>query len=293
MKDHAAFWLQSKLAELTSDKKSTTSFDEKPSDTDRAQSREEWKNLSLEGKGYPQGLSFSPILSTNALERAFPRARSKNITMYMDDGLIYGETKAEVTQIINKLEKALIKLGISLAPEKSGWVREDWRFIKSSRFLGIRVKEDGSLISETRNGVSREFPNPLPYEEYQKFCENLEIKVSTSEKVYKTILEPKGKEEVIKLGNVMGNILNYMYAPSSTRDDQEWKIMEGNIKAMQKIKKTKHLTLQKLEKYFPEPITRPGLGDKLEAIRLQSVSSIAAIRLLRYLKEKRNRRVKA
>lgn len=260
---------------------------------DRAKGRESWKNLSQDGRGFPQGLSFSPILSTNALERALPEASEKNLTMYMDDGLIYGDSKAEVTQMINKLESALSELGINLAPEKSGWVRENFTFVKDSKFLGIKILDDGSLRSETRNGTSRPFPNPLPKEEYIEFCENLEINASTARITYDEILVPKGKEHIIWMGRVMGNILNYMYAPEADRNEQEWKIMEGRMKYCQRILRNKHKTLQKLERYFPEPITRPGLGEKLESIRTTSISSIASIRLLRYLREKRNRRVRA
>jgi len=267
-------------------------FDD-PSYWDRAEGREEWKNLSQEGRGFPQGLSFSPILSTNALERALPEASSKHLTMYMDDGLIYGNTKSEVIQQKAHLEKALDKLGISLAPEKSGWIRENSVFVKDSRFLGIKILEDGSLVSQTRAGTSRPFPQPLERDEYIKFCETLEINASTARITYDDILKPKGKEHVIWLGNVMGNILNYMYAPESSRNDQEWLIMEGRMKACKRILSNRHKTLARLEKYFPEPITRPGLGEKLEAVRLTSISSIASIRLLRYLREKRNRRVRA
>lgn len=260
---------------------------------EREEGREEWKNLSQEGRGFPQGLSFSPILSTNALERALPEASSKNLTMYMDDGLIYGNTKSEVLQQKAHLEKALDKLGISLAPEKSGWIRENSVFVKDSRFLGIKILEDGSLVSQTRAGTSRPFPQPLEREEYIKFCETLEINASTARITYDDILKPKGKEHVIWLGNVMGNILNYMYAPESSRNDQEWLIMEGRMKACKRILSNRHKTLTRLERYFPEPITRPGLGEKLEAVRLTSISSIASIRLLRYLREKRNKRVRA
>jgi len=66
------------------------------------------------------------------------------------------------------------------------------------------------------------------------------------------------------------------------------------MKAIERILRTRHKTLDKIEKYFPEPITRPGLGERLESVRLQSVSSIAACRLLRYLRVKRNnKRVRA
>jgi len=264
------------------------------SNEDRAIGRDMWKNLAQEGRGFPQGLSISPILSTNLLERTLPDLTSNNITMYMDDGLIYGNTKAEVLQIINKLEAALEKLGISMAPEKSGWVRENWTFVKSSKFLAIRIKEDGTLISETRSGTTRAFPNPLNWEDYKEFCNNLEINPSLQRITYKEIYEVKGKEHIIGLGNIMGNILNYMYAPEQDHNSQELKILRGRMSAIEKILKTRHKTLDKLEHYFPEPITRPGLGERLEAVRLGSVSSIASCRLLRYLKVKRmNKRVRA
>jgi len=259
---------------------------------DRARGRDAWKNLGQRGRGFPQGLGISPILSTNALERALPKDQ-KHLLMYMDDGLIYGHTRKEVEQTIEKLNVALTQLGITLAPEKSGWIREDWSFTRSSKFLAIRINKDGTLVSETRNGTSRPFPNPLGREEYLEFAETLEIVPSTARITYDDIYMPLGKEKVIWLGGVMGNILNYMYAPESSRDAQEWRIMEGRMKSMLKILRTRHLTLQKIEKYFPEPITRPGLGEKLEAVRLSSVSSIAAIRLLRYMRGRKNRRVRA
>jgi len=265
---------------------------EKETMEDRARGRERWKNLSQEGRGFPQGLSFSPILSTNALERVL-RVTERNLLMYMDDGLIFGDTKETVTKIIIRLEKALTKLGIQLAPEKSGWIREQWKFVKTSKFLAIRIKEDGTLVSETRSGTSREFPNPLDSESYQEFCDTLEIAPSTSRITYNEIYLPKGKEYVIWLGNIMGNILNQLYAPDADHDKQEIKIMEGKLKSMEKTLRTRHKTLDKIEKYFPESIFRVGLGEGMEALRLTSISSIAAIRLLRYLREKKNRRVKA
>jgi len=219
---------------------------------------------------------------------------SENLTMYMDDGLIYGNTKEEVDQIITKLERALAQLGITLAPEKSGWVRENWTFVKPSKYLAIRIKEDGTLDSETRSGTRRNFPNPLSWWDYEEFCKHLEINASTVRITYKEIYEPKGKEQIIWLGNCMGNILNYMYAPEEGHSEQEERIMRGKMKAIQRILRNRNKVLDKLEKYFPEPITRPGLGERLEAVRIGSISSIASCRLLRYLKVKRNnKRVRA
>lgn len=264
-----------------------------PSHHDRAIGRDNWKGLDKEGRGYPQGLSFSPLLSTNSLERELRDVSDKELLMYMDDGLIFGKTAEAVKNTIAKLQSALTKLGITLAPEKSGWIRENWSFVKSSKFLAIRINEDGTLVSETRSGTTRAFPNPLEYGDYLEFCANLEIEASTARIIYKDIYEPKGKEHIIWLGNVMGNILNYMYSPEASHDAQEIKIMKGRMAAIEKILRTRHKTLDKLEKYFPESITRPGLGERLEAVRLTSVSSIAAIRLLRYLRGRKNRRVRA
>lgn len=116
---------------------------------EREQGRDHWKGLGVEGKGLPQGSPISPFLATLMTDVHF-RGLEGNILMYMDDGLIYGNTRAEVEGKIKLLEETLKKLGLELAPDKCGYVKEEAEG-KLFKFLGIRT--DGQrMFQATREG---------------------------------------------------------------------------------------------------------------------------------------------
>jgi len=131
----------------------------------RAVHRDRSKGLGIKGQGFPQGLNISPFLSCLKLMRVL--GDQPGLVMYMDDGLIYGPSKAIVLERIRRFEERISTIGLSLSLEKSGWIREELE-IKSFRFLGLRL-EKGIFRSETRKGVQESLVRyETDFEEYDK-----------------------------------------------------------------------------------------------------------------------------
>jgi hypothetical protein len=140
---------------------------------DRALERDRWKGLGRENHGFPQGANFSPFLSCLVLAKAVQFL--PGLIMYMDDGLIYANTKAELGQRIRRLKERLETIGLKLAEEKSGIVKTPLEF-KGIKFLGIRVHPERDMWSETRSGTIKPARvNLLTKTEYEKLAHYLEI----------------------------------------------------------------------------------------------------------------------
>lgn len=96
-------------------------------------------------KGLPQGGGISPTLSVQALDELF--RLNPTAVMYADDGIIFDEP--------NLTSNTLKISGITIHPEKSGYVKRNGVWEKQLKFCGM--KYDGNtdqLWSETRKGKS-------------------------------------------------------------------------------------------------------------------------------------------
>jgi hypothetical protein len=104
-------------------------------------------------KGFPQGGNFSPFLSV--VQLALLRAQKfALLLMYADDGLFYAMKRIAVQRVVNLFRD----IGIEVNMEKSGWVRENWKWRKPLKFLGLEY--DGvekKLRASTREGATLEF----------------------------------------------------------------------------------------------------------------------------------------
>ena len=70
----------------------------------------------------------------------------------MDDGILFARNKAEMEKTIQLLKDCLGYLGLEIAPEKSGYIKEEGTWIKSSKFLGLRfLPEENTIMSDTRS----------------------------------------------------------------------------------------------------------------------------------------------
>lgn len=121
-------------------------------------------------KGLPQGLGVSPFLSTLLIDDIL----EGGIIMYADDGLIYGKSKEKVEKLREKFERKLSKLGITIAEEKSGWVKEAGEWKKPLKFLGITYEGKADLLKITsRKGVNCELEWKVDKESRGKYIEDL------------------------------------------------------------------------------------------------------------------------
>jgi len=79
-----------------------------PTLEDRALGRDDWKDLNLPGRGVPQGLGISPFLATLLTHNAFfDLGRLGHITMYMDDGLLFANSKEEMEWVLKEFRRGL------------------------------------------------------------------------------------------------------------------------------------------------------------------------------------------
>jgi len=86
-------------------------------------------------KGLPQGLSISPLLCTLAVEQFKP---PKGTFMYVDDGVFIGDEEG-FTEFFMFIQE-IMYAGAFLAPEKSGYV------VDSFKFLGCEINLKKSFI---------------------------------------------------------------------------------------------------------------------------------------------------
>jgi len=139
---------------------------------EREISRDKWQGLGVDNKGFPQGANTSPFLTCLAVQRVC--GNFSGLLMYVDDGLLFGETREEVENKINLFKEKLTQIGVSLAEEKSRWIREGDE-IKSFKFLGLRLDEE-MLRSETRSGTVKPIElEPYSFEDFDKLANFLEI----------------------------------------------------------------------------------------------------------------------
>lgn len=98
--------------------------------------------------GVPQGLPISPLLATLALEVT---STPKNLVMYADDGLIFGDNEDERNKWFEELEFN----GISTASEKTGRVENEFRFLGTDWNIKERwVKYENHILKWSKEEES-------------------------------------------------------------------------------------------------------------------------------------------
>lgn len=103
----------------------------------REKARDSWKQLGIPGKGVPQGLGTSPLLST-ILTDTYLKSIEDNLLMYMDDGLIFAETRTELDGVLTRMKTLLKSFGVEIEPKK---IRNDKRRREMDKIFEIlRIK---------------------------------------------------------------------------------------------------------------------------------------------------------
>lgn len=176
-------------------------------DLERALAREEWKGLLRATKGVPQGLAWSPLISTCCLEQAVEnndKTLSKKLLMYMDDGLLFADTKEELEEAIASFKEIVKGIGIEIAEEKSGIVKEEGKWLKErTKFLGLEyVATEDNLVSKTRSGTVKSLPikgSEDQLKTIQGWHKEVEHPYMTRQEL-DTLINTKGYEAGLKYG---------------------------------------------------------------------------------------------
>jgi hypothetical protein len=217
------------------------------SEKDRALGRDNWKDLNLETQGVPQGTSFGPFLSSLAVSVYYKEQALKDWIMYIDDGLIFHNTAEELAEKLVRLNKALDKMSVELAPEKSRLHTYESLIDNSIKFLGIRFKNTpGTLIhrrnfftisSDTRSGTVKNLP-PINTEQMLTILENMLQEGAITLSKYKyarwAVLQSRMRigfeADVVTLSikyNFFGYLLSWLYNPEMDMETTKRRINEG------------------------------------------------------------------
>jgi hypothetical protein len=264
----------------------------------RSDRREEWKGLSTPDHGYPQGANTSPFLSCLTLMKAV--GEIPGLIMYMDDGIIYANTKKELNKRIEYFKTKLTEIGLELEPSKSKLVKEGGKF-EGLKFLGIRLTKDLELHSETRKGTIKASdlkPTDLDHLESLMFAYNVprdivkdiweqliedftsdESQMTNSEKriskwlKHKALDKLKGIQWAIEKG-FFSNEIARIFNPSE----------EGTLDLQYKGELEKLNLIGKVKSFSREILELAAKKGKAIHTPLQSISSVA---ISRYLKSQR------
>jgi len=246
---------------------------------ERETARDQWKGLGQPGKGVPQGLGISPLISTFMTDIHFSAVRGEML-MYMDDGLIFSKTKEGINEALSDVKENLAKLGLELAESKSKLVKEAGEWITGCRFLGLYLDgQKRTMTSMTRSGTVKPLKSVLPMnQEYaMKVAEAVGETVSNVWQTYRSCKELTNYE-----AGVAYNFLGYLIADAQykgglTREEMKFKVQQG--------KAEKWRIIQECKKAFIWNITRQGPSKGVVPI-LQTISSVACEQFLRMDKSK-------
>jgi len=224
---------------------------------DRAQGRDNWKDLNLPSQGVPQGTNFGPFLSSLAVSIYYKGQALKDWIMYIDDGLIFHNTTEELKEKLARLNKALNKMSVELAPEKSRLHTYESLKDNSIKFLGIRFKNTpGTMVSrrnfftissDTRSGTKKLVPE-INADSMLQILENMLLEGAITISKYKyakwavqqSRMRGIFESDVVTLAikyNFFGYLLSWVYNPEVDFESMRNKINEGIVAAEQTILK--------------------------------------------------------
>jgi len=239
------------------------------SDKERAQARERWKKLAQAGKGVPQGLGTSPLISTFMTDMRFTELKN-NILMYMDDGLLFADTQEEMKRVIKELKASLRMMGLSIAKEKSGWIKQEGNWInKEPKFLGMRyLVEENTIMSDTRSGTKVKFPMIGEWPKIAALAAYNKLSIPYMRKKFDVLLQTKSWEAGVKYG-----FLGCLIAEATYKDAPPMWVRKLEVKRGQKER------LSEIERNKQGYLWRSGELENWTG-SIHSITSIASARML-------------
>jgi len=205
-----------------------------PTEEDRAKGRDNWKNLGQPGKGVPQGLGTSPFISTFLTDTYLYELGTdlKALIMYMDDGLLFAKSKAEMEKLIKRLRELLSALGLELADDKSRYAKIDGVWQGSLKFLGLRyLPETDTLMSDTRSGTQVLFPTQGNWEEIRDMAAINQLSIPYMRKVFDKLINTQAYETGLKYGFLGCMIAGSQYKEALPMEERKEEIRRGQASA--------------------------------------------------------------
>jgi len=237
----------------------------------RALGRDSWKNLGQIGKGVPQGLNTSPFISTVMTDSVFYDLGLWNaIIMYMDDGLLFAETREELNRRITLLKEGLKSLGLEIEPSKSGLVKQDGKWMKSLKFLGLRyLPEEDTLMSDTRSGTQVKFPPNAQWDDIKLMAKQNNLSVPYMRQLFDKLINTQAYETGLKYGFLGCLIAGSQYKEAMSLTQRKEEVRKGQSRSWAQVENSKGF-IWKHQDLLPYPET------------LTNVSSIASHRFAEF-----------
>lgn len=205
---------------------------------EREMTRDKWKNLGQPGKGVPQGLSTSPFLSTFLTDTYLYELGTdlKALIMYMDDGILFANSKAEMEGRIIRLKELLGNLGLEIAPEKSKYVKVEGEWLDSIRFLGLRyLPESDTFMSDTRSGTKVQFPSRGDWEDVKTLAALNHTNVSNVKEKFDRLINTQAYEAGLKYGFLGCMIAGSQYKDAPDNETKKEDIRRGQNSSWSRI----------------------------------------------------------
>jgi hypothetical protein len=209
---------------------------------EREHARDAWKNLGQPGKGVPQGLGTSPFISTFLTDTHLYNLGTdlKALIMYMDDGILFANSKAEMEKLIVRLKELLKGLGLEIAPEKSSYAKEDGVWKHSLKFLGLRyLPESDSFMSDTRSGTQVLFPSQEKWEDIRDMAALNNLSIPYMRKKFDLLINTQAYEAGLKHGFLGCLIAGSQYKDAPTTAEKKEDVRRGQASAWARVEKSK------------------------------------------------------
>jgi len=226
---------------------------------ERGRGRDNWANLGLPGLGVPQGLSYSPLL-TSIASSYYLNKNNKNLIMYMDDGLLFADSLLELNAAIATFKEGIKKMGVEIQDSKTGMVKANGIWEKDLRVIGFKIDSQTEWIwSSTRSGTVKPIPFPET-EGLKRLTEELREKLEVGLERLKSSggsntalanwlrvkIQDNGitPSELISLKGYTGAVLANIWNPSKGEGYEPNLIQEGLNKAKAELTNKNYTFLQ-------------------------------------------------
>jgi hypothetical protein len=270
-----------------------------PTETDREEGRDNWKDLDLPDQGVPQGSSLGPVIASVLLGKVMPR----DSLIYMDDGIVFlkDSDQRSTEQMNERYNQRVSTIMCEVNKSKSRILETSDLISKGLKIIGtrwIRTRElwteSFAVSSETRRGAKRLLFEPTRKETEKIFAEFLNSKVISPSKarllrwyVRKGKLERIVGSELFKVAEriqVLGNILSRAYSPETSLEELKERIEYGIFKAELKLKSTEGSLGQRVINGCKTIVLETTEGRRAISPTLYNTRAICNNVLLRYLK---------
>jgi hypothetical protein len=205
------------------------------------QARDNVRGLALPNKGVPQGLGTSPFISTFLTDTYLYELGTENkaLIMYMDDGILFASCKSEMETLIKRLTELLKALGLSLAENKSKYVKINGEWQDSIRFLGLRyLPESDTFMSDTRSGTKVQFPAKGDWEDVKALAALNQSSVSGIKQKFDMLINTQAYEAGLKYGFLGCLIAGSQYKDAPPMEERREAIQRGQASAWARIEKS-------------------------------------------------------